>query len=111
MTRIVAFIFALLLSITLVGCVDNKERPHYYEQMTLLDNPIMDNGYHFTHSMVLNEYETLYYAPLYMKIDIYVYTNDYESYVIRKTVAGPLGYKSYNYDIADNDMLKMIFGG
>lgn len=106
MKKIVSVMFVLML----VAC-GKQARPSYYEQMDQLDSVVYGDAFTFTHQLVMNEKETLFYAPAYIKIGDNIYRNDDDYYVIRTQVTNGLGIKYYQYSIASESLLKQIFGG
>ena len=102
-------ILVALLTLTLVGCSKQESTPNYYEQMEALSEPVYGDAFTFTHQKVLNEKETLFYAPEFFKIGDKVYTNDKDFYIVRYKKDTWSGH-TYQYSVASKDLLENLFG-
>lgn len=112
--RKILIVLTLFLTLVLIGCVGSSPP---YESMTEFETPVQMGicfsglcilgyeKYWVSHEYVMNETQTLFYAPKSIRINGNVYLNEEECYFIRAgtTVDG------YTYERVDLETLKEIF--
>jgi hypothetical protein len=108
----ISLVFILLLA---TGCGSPPE--NYHLEMTALEDPIradVDSNLltikylWFTKEYVMNDEETLFYAPKSVRIEGKLYLNDEEAYYIRRD-SGSFLSDEYEWENVDEKTLKEIF--
>lgn len=111
--RKILIVLTLFLTLVLIGCVGSSPP----DEMVPIETPIQvevcfegfcifgGEEYWVSHEYVMNETQTLFYAPKSIRINGNVYLNEEECYFIRAgtTVDG------YTYERVDIETLKEIF--
>lgn len=100
------------LLLILIGCTP-AARPNYFLEMEELDEPLaVDVRIGFpakrmwvTHQLILNDDETLFFAPATVRHDGNVYVNERDQYLKR----GVGSFGNYNWIEVDDNYLKLIF--
>jgi len=111
----IAIMVMLLLMIFTLSC-ESPPTTDYIAQMVQLEEPFKadvdaslthSEYFWFTHEYVLNDEETLFYAPKTLRMGSNLYLNDEEAYYIRR-IASSL-FSEYEWELCDQAKLKEIF--